>query len=381
MYVFLSVTAAFFLLVFIVPEKQMKLLCVCYIFAIAVIAYNSVPVDRIWIDLKSYLADIKIYRPMGIRDFWAQLSERPLPVLQVYLYLVSKLGRDGFLMGITITIVYSVNFYILFDAAKRYQIGHGAVRFAIIFLICTYPYYDAISWTKNPLAFALFALSLYGELIQGRSKVICWAGYLLALGLHTSITALIMLRVILLFWGRFSQLLWRVALIGFSAFIQPIMDFVMKLLPPSLYFQTVDTKVDAYFGAIEIKSFNRWGVCVSKYLVFIISYIQYYMTAKRGKQENGIPDEYLNYLLILLLFLGGTILRHDLFTRMTIFAGIVFQPVLLCTLQQCEKKQASSRYIKVQRKAWRGIVVCAVVVEAMMYLYFQYRGTLTLLEF
>ncbi len=381
MYVFLSVTAVFFLMVCILPEKQVKFVCGCYILAIAVIAYHSVPVDRIWIDLKSYLADLKLYRPMSFADFVDQLSERPLPVLQFYLYFISKLGKDGFLMGITILLVYGVNFYILFDAAQRYHIGSGAVRFAIVFLVCTYPYYDAISWTKNPLAFALFALSLYGEFIQERPKLVCWAGYALAAGIHTSITALIMLRIILIFWGRFSQLFVKIALLIFSVFVDPIMNFLMRLLPNSLYLETMDAKVDSYFGAVEIKSFNRWGVCVSKYIVLIISYLQYVMWAKNEPDENRISNKYLDYLMILLFFLGGTILRHDLFTRMTIFAGIIFQPVLLCVLQQCEKKRAKSQYIKKTGTAWRGLAVCAVVVESMMYLYFQYRGTLTLLEF
>lgn len=381
MYIFLSVTAAFFLLVAVLPTRQLKIVCAFYVLAIAIIAFHSVPVDRIWIDLKSYLADLSIYRPMGFGEFLDYLPTQDLPVLQVYLYFISKLGEDGFLMGFTITLVYSANFYILFDSAKRCQIGSGAIRFAIIFLVCTYPYYDAISWTKNPLAFALFGISLYGELVQGRPRLLCWAGYLLAAGIHTSITALIMLRLVTIVFNRYSQVIWKLFLLGISFFVEPLMNLLSRLFPDSSYFELVDTKVEGYFGAVEIKSYNRWGVCVAKYMVLCAAYFQYQWSVHKGTLEKKIPDKYMDFLAVFLLFLLGTIIRHDLFTRMTIMAGILFQPVLLCTLQQCEKKRAESRYIKARGTAWRGIVVCAVALESVLYLYFQYRGTLTLLEF
>lgn len=171
------------------PRKHIWIPFVVITILFSVLAYHILP-DPLD-DLTIYYHHIDVFRESGkagldyaVKANWFEW--KTFKTSLYYCYFISKLPNNGFLPAITIFIVYSTGFDILYKAAKRFDISKGSLFFASMFFITTYWYYDVASGTRNGLAFAIAFICAYYHLVEKKNIFLCYVGYVCAALMHSS---------------------------------------------------------------------------------------------------------------------------------------------------------------------------------------------------
>ena len=155
----------------------------------AVLAYHILPDPAD--DLNIYYHHMDVFREMGrdglryaINEDWFEW--KTFRASLYYVYIISRFPNNNFLPAITILIVYSLSFDVLYKAAKRFEISKGGLFFASMYVITTFWYYDVASGTRNGLAFVIAFATVYYHLVEKKNIFICLAGYLCAALMHST---------------------------------------------------------------------------------------------------------------------------------------------------------------------------------------------------
>lgn len=200
MHVWLMIVISFCALYYITPKKYLGWLFFATTLAMAVMAFHCVPKETD--DLANYYWQLDILRKGGWDTFQTMLRDDnnhwgALPTCGYYFYFISKLGNNGFLPGITIFIAYGVSFLVLYKASVRFEISKWYLFWACLFFLTTYWFYDICSGIRNGLAFTVFIACVYYDVVEKKHRILCYIGYALCIGMHSSVVILVALRAAL----------------------------------------------------------------------------------------------------------------------------------------------------------------------------------------
>ena len=198
MTVFLTIFVAFCLLYFLIPQKYLGWLFFATTLALAIMAFNCVP--KITDDLSNYFRQLDMLRECDWNTFKMMLKADDnhwgaLPVCGYYFYFVSKLGNNGYLPAITIFLAYGAMFLVVYKASVRFKVNKWYLFLSCTFLLTTYWFYDICSGIRNGLAFTVFITCIYFDIVEKKHRPLCYLGYILCAGLHSSVIMLIILRL------------------------------------------------------------------------------------------------------------------------------------------------------------------------------------------
>ena len=323
MKIYLILTTGLFLLYWIMPRKYLGWLFALFVLAMSVMAFHVEPNPTD--DLARYFQQIRNLKTGGL-DYLTDCIRDNVhgwgnaPVNGLYYYLISRLPDEHYLPAVTIFLAYGAMFHMLWLAAKRFEVGRADLFAACFFLVSTYWYYDICSGIRNGLAFTLFGYFLYLELVERRHVRLCWLGYLLMVGIHTSVLLLLLLRVCLLLSGRrqryaslFSPLVLAALLFGV-----PLLEVLSRVVQSS-YLQSLLDKAEAYesgtglailldAGAMYYSNIATFIVCA-----LLIAFFGKVVMESAQRERFRQYCVFLRYLLCLML---GAVTTSMVFLRL-----------------------------------------------------------------
>lgn len=336
MLVYLAIVAAFCVIYPFVPRKYIKWLFLALVLALSVMAFFAVPEETD--DLSNYFSRVASLRKGGFSLLRRMIEDGSedwdsLPVCGLYFYLISRFPDNGMLPAVTIFLAYGSIFWVLWRAAKRYEVNKWYLFLASVFLLSTYWFYDICSGIRNGLTFTLFCFFAYVELVEKKYKPLCWLGYLAMCMMHSSGILMMMIRGALLVSGKRNRKL--VSVLVFFAMV------VGGAVVPRLgdifgieYLQLISQKAERAVSTAGIYSSTQYIVNISVFVVAAIVF--FYMSYAVNKQKEKYKgfSEYMNFVQLIIFFMLGSVtfgLTFIRFARWVIPA--VITPVFMVGMQ------------------------------------------------
>ena len=336
MLVYLAIVAAFCVIYPFVPRKYIKWLFLALVLALSVMAFFAVPEETD--DLSNYFSRVASLRKGGFSLLRRMIEDGSedwdsLPVCGLYFYLISRFPDNGMLPAVTIFLAYGSIFWVLWRAAKRYEVNKWYLFLASVFLLSTYWFYDICSGIRNGLTFTLFCFFAYVELVEKKYKPLCWLGYLAMCMMHSSGILMMMIRGALLVSGKRNGKL--VSVLVFFAMV------VGGAVVPRLgdifgieYLQLISQKAERAVSTAGIYSSTQYIVNISVFVVAAIVF--FYMSYAVNKQKEKYKgfSEYMNFVQLIIFFMLGSVtfgLTFIRFARWVIPA--VITPVFIVGMQ------------------------------------------------
>lgn len=334
--VYLAIVAAFCVIYPFVPRKYIKWLFLALVLALSVMAFFAVPEETD--DLSNYFSRVASLRKGGFSLLRRMIEDGSedwdsLPVCGLYFYLISRFPDNGMLPAVTIFLAYGSIFWVLWRAAKRYEVNKWYLFLASVFLLSTYWFYDICSGIRNGLTFTLFCFFAYVELVEKKYKPLCWLGYLAMCMMHSSGILMMMIRGALLVSGKRNGKL--VSVLVFFAMV------VGGAVVPRLgdifgieYLQLISQKAERAVSTAGIYSSTQYIVNISVFVVAAIVF--FYMSYAVNKQKEKYKgfSEYMNFVQLIIFFMLGSVtfgLTFIRFARWVIPA--VITPVFMVGMQ------------------------------------------------
>lgn len=147
-------------------------------------------------DLVRYIQILQQYRGKGLFDSF-NLVYSNLFAVDIYFYIVSKLGDDQMLPALSCFIYYFIVFYLLQDYKSRVDIKNIDYLIYSTFVMCATIFCSIVNGIRWPISFAIFILAVYRELVQGRKKIWTWFLYVISILFHFSAIVLLIIRFLL----------------------------------------------------------------------------------------------------------------------------------------------------------------------------------------
>lgn len=282
----------------------------------SLLAYNLTPDPTD--DLMTYYHHIDIFRNDGLDGVRYALEQnwfewRTYKVSLFYFYLMSRFPNNHYLSAITILIVYSLGFYVLYKASKKFEISKFGLFLASIFFISTYWYYDTASGIRNGLAFAVAFACAYQQLVEKKQAVLCIIGYILAIFMHSSgivPVALVVLSIITRKMnGKFLNVMLIFGLVASGALIEYLSN-----VTNSSFIQSLAQKAEAHVEDAAIVGNTRFYVNLTVLLVivFLLAYFGNYISKCSFSHDLKFMYKFMS---IVTFFCIGSIFSHLLFIR------------------------------------------------------------------
>lgn len=280
----------------------------------AVLAYHILPDPAD--DLNIYYHHMDVFRDMGRDGLRYAIDEnwfewRTYRASLYYVYIISRLPNNSFLPAITIFIVYSLSFDVLYKASKRFEISKGGLFFVSMFFITTFWYYDVASGTRNGLAFVIAFASAYYHLVEKKNIFICFAGYLCAALMHSSgiiPVALVLVALITKnFKSKFINILFIFGISGSAALIEVLASvtdnsFIQSIAGKAENHGNVDPHLNLSVGS---------GGGNTMYLVTLVTFfvvlflVLYFSTDIKKSRYSEELKTLLQYSSLIMCFLLG----------------------------------------------------------------------------
>ena len=316
MVVYLIIVLAFCALYPLIPRKHIKWLFLALVLALSVMAFNMVPYKTD--DVANYFRQIDQLRDGG----WNALQEKidnnennwgSLPVCGYYFYFISLFPDNGMLPAITIFLAHGGMFLVLWRAANRFNVGKWYLFLSSLFILSTYWFYDICSGIRNGLAFTLFCVFIYFDVVEKKFRPACWIGYLLMLGLHSSAILMLTIRMALLLSrkgkGKIMSVLMFFAMLVGGAVIPKLGD-----ITGIEYLQLISQKAERAADTTGVGSQTNYFVNISIFIVACILVIYcLYVLDKNHKYDDF--KEYEKFVQLVLSFMTGAIFFGLTFVR------------------------------------------------------------------
>ena len=336
MWVYLTIVMAFCLIYPLVPRKHIKWLFLALVLALSVMAFFVVPEETD--DLSNYFVQLSSLRKGDFNTLRRMIENGnenwdSLPVCGLYFFFISRFPENGMLPAVTIFLAYGSMFWVLWRAAKKYEVNKWYLFLAAFFILSTYWFYDICSGIRNGLTFTLFCFFAYVELVEKKYKPLCWLGYLAMCMLHSSGILMMMIRVALLVSGKRNSKL--VSVLVFFAMV------VGGAVVPRLgdifgieYLQLISQKAERAVSTAGASSNTQYMVNISVFVVAAIAF--FYMSYAVNKQKEKYKgfSEYMNFVQLIIFFMLGSVtfgLTFIRFARWVIPA--VITPVFMVGMQ------------------------------------------------
>lgn len=326
---FLIAVIGFAVVYFFTPRKQIWIPFALLLIAFTVIAYHAVP--AVSDDLFRYHNIIDSLR-WGGYDRLREMIENneydygALPVCGYYFYFISLLPNNNYLSAITMFIVYACMFHLLLKVANRYDVGKLYLFVAAFFAISTYWYYDTCSGIRNGLAFAVAVVCIYYHFVEHKHILLCFVGYVLVCGLHSSGIVLVALAFIAwISWKNASKFINAMLIVGLA--VSGAALSVLSEMTDNHFIQTLAGKTEkAADGNFSLATNVMVNYVTFFIAVMIILYSFYYI--KRYVSEKG-DKTFFRFVEVLAFFMVGCLYSGLIFVRLTrwvipVVAGITF---------------------------------------------------------
>lgn len=354
MLVYLAIVAVFCVIYPFVPRKYIKWLFLALVVALSVMAFFVVPEKTD--DLTNYFSQVASLRKGGFSLLRRMIEDGSedwdsLPVCGLYFYLISRFPDNGMLPAVTIFLAYGSIFWVLWRAAKRYEVNKWYLFLASVFLLSTYWFYDICSGIRNGLTFTLFCFFAYVELVEKKWRPACWVGYVAMCLMHSSGILMMMVRLALLVSGRkgsklTSVLIFFVMIVGGA--IMPHLGEITGIE----YFQLLSQKAERAVSTAGTYSNTQYIVNISVYVISFLLFLFCSYVMNKLEKYNSFSD-YKSFVQLLMMFMLGSITYGLTFIR---FARWVVPTVISVVFMVGMQANSDSKAQLVTEKKSKSII-------------------------
>lgn len=326
--VYFVIIAAFFILYFLIPRKQSWIPFALLVVALAVLAFYCEPNETD--DLGRYFRIIDQMRDGGWNRFQRMLDNNEfdfgaLPVAGYYFYFISLFPDNHFLPFFTILIAYGCLMNVIYKVAKRYNVNKFYLAIALFFFLSTFWFYDLYSGTRNGLTFSILVACIYYHFVEKKNILLCFAGYVLAIGLHST-------GIVIIVLVAFAWLSYKTA----SKFVNVLMIFIIAAgsisitllsnLTDNEFIQNLAGKTERVTETLTVSTQTNFLVNVATYVVSVLIFAYCYTYIKKYVENKG-DLRFFRFAEILLFFMFGTVISNMLFHRV---ARWILPAVIAC---------------------------------------------------
>lgn len=347
MYVYLAIFVIFSLLYIVFPTKYRGILLLALVIAVSALAYKMVPNPTD--DVLRYYKTIDRLRDGGYSTLQTMIDEGnnnwgALPVCGYYFYFLSLFPNNRYVAAVTVFLAYGAMMFMMYKASKKLKLDKMYTYIGILTIFATYWYYELCGGIRNGLAYSLFSLCIYYELVENKHKKICWVMYILLMFFHSSVAALVLARVLMLVLERMPDKLkpfYIVIVIVSAATYTFVLEFLHQIFPGNSFFELLAGKAESMSG--DRSEDNMWlGGTVFMVNTVIVSataamcFIGKYLIKHTN---NDVLDKYMDYGKILFIYLLISISNNKLlFVRSARLIAPQFLALIFITVMQIRKE-------------------------------------------
>ena len=300
--------------------KDRKILLILYVIILSIIAFNHIPPTGS--DLYRLIPLMQIFTKKTFVELIKTMAKSNTPITILYYYILGKFNMDGILAGVTVFIVYSNLFWVLYKASEKFDISSKRFAMILFCLMSTGVYGGTIDNIRTTLALSIITVALYREFIEKKSITRDIPLYLVASLIHAMGMAVTIIRLGYLCLEKSDSL---------NKKIKKLFLFVACLF------------FGLYFGGTRVKNmFNKamnyftkgsysyiWEIIIAFIHITLCAYILY-IFAKRFDdfQEKHELKNVSNFIkLIIAISLVSLIFDYNTFYRLNLLVCMIM-PIL-----------------------------------------------------
>lgn len=275
---------------------------------------------QVGLDLYRHYQTLDVMREIGyvnsVERFYFQMNN--LLVYSGFFYLVSLLRYDKLLLIITYLVVYGCMFRVLSMCVEDHGWSPKSWRLGyVIVMLVTNAY--SITGIRYTLAFSVFFLFLYIDLVRKQHRIISLIAYILMCLLHDGMLLIVFLRFLLYLPSNKVTSRLKYLLIFWQIWLNDIVSLLRMI--PNAFFESVADKLMVY---TTDEAANMWvsGVgmkTLAAIRLIILCTIMIYYLMRPNRHKNS----YQQMLILLILFCFGGMSKDALVDRYT-SAGLLF---------------------------------------------------------
>ena len=165
-------------------------------------------------------------------------------LFKTYMYLIANVNNYRLFQFFPVLIFYSMLFYIIFDYGKTKEYSNFFIAFVCLFCVCLFRFVLIASSIRYALAYIIFALALYLDLIKKRKGKLIKLLYILPIFIHK--TSIILLLFRLLIEIKNKKIIYFIFALFIFVFFFP--EVVINILVPFKNFKVIETLINMIYG-------------------------------------------------------------------------------------------------------------------------------------
>lgn len=148
-------------------------------------------------DIVRYIQMLQLYRGKSLVESFNLVYDNLFSV-DIWFYILSRFKDNQLLPATSLFVFYFISFYVLSDYRIRKGISNTRFISYAIFTILAINLGCVLNAFRSNIAFIVFFLAIYRELIQNKKNIVTYLLYVFSFFMHFAVLALITLRIILL---------------------------------------------------------------------------------------------------------------------------------------------------------------------------------------
>ena len=373
----LTLWAIFAVLALAIPKKYYKLYFFIMVCLLSWLAFYTVAQPAM--DLYRYGNTMDLYRSVG----WHWVAQNELstnPLAAVYLYLISLLGDNRFLPAITVFLVYSFSFGVLYKAAVRFESKEFEIQIAVLFFMLNFNYFYVIDVLRIYLCYAIMAYFLYMDLVEKKHRPLCAVVYVAVCFIHYAVLLFVFIRLLIVLVRHMKGAVANSMLILFPGFI--FVAYRVFAMVPWLtgIFELAGERAQAYMVGYNVFGVWQFANSFIRLLLFLLLGMLVFWLAKvasrRAAEQKNLPEQrdcsrisdftYFGLFVVMATF--GLVTNYQMMLRTPNFLQIIYLPILLFTLSKLR------RYNKAYKRALTFLIVFESLGNFLYLLVYVYRS-------
>lgn len=324
--------------------------------------------------------DILFMRQGSYGDYLANLYIPRYLVFCIYTKIMSYFPRQLYVVFIAF-LMYRIPLEFIFDESRgEYRKANLVYIFSYAFYLMSVDYLS-ISAIRNTFCAMLFCYFLYLEIIKGKNRYFCWAGYVLLCFLHSYALVLLVIRILLLITNKYTKII--VAMIAFAgyAFITTRGVFFQSVLARfriGAFSNLIVTSLDKGLEYAAYTSDERYKLkyfALFVYAICLIFSVIYLKKSRDGRKGTDKYNKLAEFIIFAILFSIGSYAQFDTFTR----GSFIVIPAIGILVSQCLDKavlsQGSIRFrIVIRKEALLMLLAMAIMFSRFAYLMYMNYG-------
>lgn len=305
---------------------------------LAILAYNFYPIHGNY-DLSKYYHLMDMIR---IKDAETMIYLRnDIEVFgRLFMYIISAIGNYRLLQFFPVLIFYSIMLYIIFDYYKNYTHFHSKLPliFICLLFVTLFRFVLIASSFRYSLAYAIFILGLYLDLVKKNKKKLIKLFYILPIFIHKSTIILLLFRLLVEIKNKKMVYI----LFGLFTLLFFFPNIIINMLMPFKDIPFLTPIINMIYGYLVVENMP-----IYLQLIFRVGQTIFLIMSGILCYENTSFDQESKKYILLMILMG--VFSISLFKYFTVFMRMIdfvlfMSPVILFQLFEIFQKKYKDYY-------------------------------------